>query len=193
MILAVSTSSPLTSVALFGDDGVCLASLAKEAPRAASAAVIDLLTQLLTDQDVTLESMTGFVSDVGPGSFTGVKVGLTLVKAWGYAFGKPVAGVTAFDLIDPSQDVAIPSRRGEVYLRRLGDVGFVTPVDQALESVAGYSELTVDAKYPDASRVRIAGLEWVSAVELAAAYVGNPSISQAKRPHIMGGAPVGDQ
>jgi len=177
----------MTSVALF-DGNRCVAAARREAPRAASAAVIELLRPLLAQQGVALSDITGFVSDVGPGSFTGVKVGLTMVKMWGYALDKPVAGVSAFDLVHADSDVAIPSKRGEVYLRRVVEPGVVHAIHEVELPVEGYSELSEAMTYPDASRIDASRLQWVTAIELAAAYVGNPSISQAKRPHIMGGS-----
>jgi tRNA threonylcarbamoyl adenosine modification protein YeaZ len=59
----------------------------------------------------------------GPGSFTGIRVGLTAALAWGKVFGRPVRGVSVLEaMVDkarPTSDWAFPimdARRGEFYL-----------------------------------------------------------------------------
>jgi len=132
-------------------------------------------------RNLSLRDIQRFVADVGPGSFTGVKVGLAMVKSWGYARQVPVAGVSAFDLVDPESPVALPSRRGESYLRVPGQTPTVV-------ATADLPHGTIVGIAPDAATVgaSLSSLVWVEAALLSGNYVSEPSISQAKRPVIMG-------
>lgn len=79
---------------------------------------------------------------VGPGSFTGLRIGLAAARAIGLALGCPVIGLTtlevlahgAADLVDPGQIVicALNARRGQIYCQafKKSDTGF-GPEDQA--------------------------------------------------------------
>jgi len=51
------------------------------------------------DLNINLQSLDGFAVGLGPGSFTGLRVGLGAVKALAYANNKPVAGISSLDLI----------------------------------------------------------------------------------------------
>ena len=54
---------------------------------------------LLKSARLTLADMDGFAVTTGPGSFTGLRIGLAAVKAMAYAAGKPVAGVGTLDVL----------------------------------------------------------------------------------------------
>jgi len=53
----------------------------------------------LKDARVTLRDIDAFVVGIGPGSFTGVRVGVTMAKTWAMALQKPVYGVSSFDAL----------------------------------------------------------------------------------------------
>ncbi len=188
MILCVSTSSPLTSVAILDDSGAVLYHASVEAPRAASAAVIRLVEEALAALGIAWEYISRFIVDVGPGSFTGTKVGMTMVKLWAHTRGVPVAGVNSFDLIDPDASVAIPQNKSDVIVRVAGSQGEVRKYADVDFPVRGYSKLS-DPEYPLASRVNAVfhKLEWVEPKNLVAQYIAEPNISLPKNPLIMGG------
>ena len=105
----VSTSSSVVTVAILEDDAIIVAS-SEDAPMRASGTVLRLLGEMRRKVDL-------YVADVGPGSFTGVKVGVTIVKTLAYVEGVPVAGITSFDLINPGGAAAVSSRKGKVLVR----------------------------------------------------------------------------
>lgn len=191
MIIAISTSSPWTSVALVDESGVVLAANREFAPVNASAAALKILDALIEQSGLTLSSATGFVADVGPGSFTGVKVAVVLAKTLGFTQKVKVAGVSSFDLIDSMRTTAVPCKKGQIFLKEPGQEACILST-LPLEGVAGYLPSGVEPtagfeeQFPDASNVaRIIGtLKFVSPYELTPDYRVEPSISIPKKPLI---------
>lgn len=188
MIVAFSTSSPLASVALIDGDGSVLGSAAREARHAAGGACLEMLEDLMASTGKALADVELFAADLGPGSFTGVKVGVTLAKMLALACEVEAAGVSSFDLIEPEQPVAIPSRRGEYLLRVPGReperwIGAPPPESH------GYGPEFASPRTPQAKAVarHVASLARVAPEALAPAYVLEPSISVPKRPYGVGG------
>jgi tRNA threonylcarbamoyladenosine biosynthesis protein TsaB len=111
LILAIDTSTRTGSVALLRDDHVLdEVSSREETPYS---------TRLFTDLQL-LQSMTHFRMDEiavfavasGPGSFTGLRVGLTAVKAWAEVYGKQIAAVSGLEAI-ATQTEALGGVRAE--------------------------------------------------------------------------------
>ena len=57
------------------------------------------IDSLLKSAHLTLADIDGFSVTLGPGSFTGLRIGITAVKAMAYATGKPIAGVQTLDVL----------------------------------------------------------------------------------------------
>jgi len=180
MWLALSTSSPFTSVAVFDGERLVAAD-AKQAPMRASGALVEMARRLCGLSGIEL-----FVCDVGPGSFTGTRVGVTFAKTLAYSFGRQVAGVSSFSLVAEHGIVAVPARRGAYLLREEdGTVSQVSESDMRLETVAGYGERFSEQRYPDAKNARtlFSSLVPVSPELLVPDYVFEPSISTPKTPY----------
>ena len=180
MIVVVSTSSPFASVAVLAEDGSILQSGQEESRQNAGSVCLELIESFGVD----LKQVRGFVADIGPGSFTGVRVGVMLAKTLGWAGGVPVAGVTSFDLIDSRGVVSLPALKGEWLCRTPGEEPKLTTQFEG----KGYGTGAPSSDYPHAARVSdlIAGLKWVPAVELLPEYLLNPSISTPKKPYLPG-------
>lgn len=105
---------------------------------------------------------------VGPGSFTGIRVGLAAARGFGLALGVPVVGVGTLDALAASTGpgspllVALDARRGEVYARLFDAEG--RPVGAAFAAPAA-----VAADLLPAGPVRLAG----SGARLVAAEIGD--------------------
>lgn len=153
----------------------------REAPRAASAAATDLLQTLLGDSGRDLSDATGFVADVGPGSFTGVRVGVMMAKALGFAAGVPVAGVSSAALISTTETVVFPSRRGEWFIFAPGEVPR-RDIELPPAPFCGFGPGVEPPRFPEAARAAklVAELEWVDAQALMPDYHMAPSISTPK-------------
>lgn len=178
MTLCISTSGPFAVVALFGTAGDCVFRESRVSNRAASAAIFGIFEQL------DLSNLSRIVVDVGPGSFTGVRVGVTIAKLLAHLKNLPLFAINAFDLLGPGP-VAIPSKRGEVYFRVGGEMPVTKSVEFATEVpdvlMVGDPELqSIFSFLPENCLVESDPLV------LVPLYVANPSISQAKQSHIMG-------
>ena len=107
MIIAFSTSSAWASVAMVDRRLGVLWSGSEYAPQAASGACLRLLESMVSATGKSLEDAEMFAADIGPGSFTGVRGGVTLAKTFGYLYSRPVAGATSFDLISIAETVVL--------------------------------------------------------------------------------------
>ncbi len=184
MILAFSTSSAMISVAAVSENGEVLWSQSRQAPLAASAACLSMLDQMKLDTGLTPADAESFAADMGPGSFTGVRVGVTLAKTFGFLYGKPVAGASSFDLISKTDVVALPSKKGEFFVRRPGQEA-IRLTNLPSEGVVGFGPGVEPQVYPSASRFGSIwhDLQLVSATEFVPVYLIEPSISIPKVPY----------
>lgn len=121
-VLAVDTTTPFGSAALV-EDGRLLAELGVEAPAAHSARLFGWVEALLAARSLEIRDIEGFAVSAGPGSFTGIRIGLSAVKALAAAGGRPVAPVSTLDalalkLAASSDGLVCPfldAKKGEVY------------------------------------------------------------------------------
>ena len=120
--LALDTSGTFCVLALAEDDGGIRAVSIFESKRSLSRRLLGEVDGLLTRNGLTLADMTAFAVGLGPGSFTGVRVGVTTAKTLSQVLEKPLVGVGTLDAyaaalsgLDGAVSPVLPSRRGEVY------------------------------------------------------------------------------
>jgi tRNA threonylcarbamoyladenosine biosynthesis protein TsaB len=95
-ILALDTSSPNVSLALCeGREVVAMIGVTGVAPH--SRTLFRHLNYLLECTEASLEVIDLFAVVTGPGSFTGLRVGISAMKGIAHGCGRPLFGVTAFD------------------------------------------------------------------------------------------------
>ncbi|MFN3682805.1 MAG: tRNA (adenosine(37)-N6)-threonylcarbamoyltransferase complex dimerization subunit type 1 TsaB [Fimbriimonadaceae bacterium] len=188
MILCLSTSSPEVSLALIRN-GEVAAHARRRATRGSGGILLAILEEALRASGVAMEAIELFVADVGPGGFTGVRVGVALAKAWAWSLGRPCAGLSAFDLVSSERTVALPVRRGLYVVREPG--GEPYRAERPPSGAIGYGTDFREEHHPDAVRCRdlLDSLKPVTAPMLLPAYHAAPSISTPKAPFgIPGGA-----
>jgi len=122
MLLAIDTSTRKSILAL-DDNGRRI--VRQFEPRMTQRMIFAELASLLCED--LLDRLTGVVVGIGPGSFTGVKIGVMAAKTLAWSRGIPIVGVGSLDSVaagtpSPSEPnslllVAVPSTRGEVYIR----------------------------------------------------------------------------
>jgi tRNA threonylcarbamoyladenosine biosynthesis protein TsaB len=120
LLLAVETATAAPSVALWRGDEL-LGECAADPGRATAEELLPALDALLRQAGVELAAVEGFAVSIGPGSFTGLRIGVATVK--GLAFGTGRRGVAVSTLAaiaahapGPGPAAAVlDARRGEVY------------------------------------------------------------------------------
>ncbi len=119
MILAIDTTAAFGSLALC--DGERLVDeVLVHAPDGFSAVLFPRIEDLLRRQSLSLADIECFAAAIGPGSFTGVRVGLTAVMGLAEASGRPVVGVSNLRAIasygtGALRAAVLDARRGEVF------------------------------------------------------------------------------
>jgi len=121
LILALDTSSPAGSLAILRDEKV-IGVVSTWAEETYSARMFRHLDFLLRELSLDLKQFELFAVAAGPGSFTGLRVGLTAVKGWAEVYKKPAVGVSGLEAIAAQSHSAAPllipvldARRGQIY------------------------------------------------------------------------------
>jgi len=96
--LAVDTSTATAGIAVVSDNGLLGEFLIKDM-KTHSQKLIPLLKGLLENLNLTPNDIDIYAAVTGPGSFTGLRIGVTTIKAMAYALKKPVVGVTSLDAL----------------------------------------------------------------------------------------------
>ena len=98
LVLGVETSTMQGGAALVGDDGLCSEyTLNVEATH--SERLLPTIDRMLRDAGVSLVELSGIAVSIGPGSFTGLRIGLSTVKGLAYSTGLPVVGVPTLEAL----------------------------------------------------------------------------------------------
>ena len=120
-ILGIDTSSPTGSVALVDNDDVISESLLNSSKNYSDKLLIEV-DAILNGSKTKLNQINGFVITTGPGSFTGLRVGMSLLKGLVLATQKPFASVNTLDAyaetVKPGSYAICPvldARKKEVY------------------------------------------------------------------------------
>jgi tRNA threonylcarbamoyladenosine biosynthesis protein TsaB len=165
LLLGIDTCGPSGSVALGRLDGRGVEILGETEleGRNYSATLVTAVAGLLEQAGVTLAAVRGIVVVNGPGSFTGVRVGLSTAKGLAEGAGIPVVAVSRLEVLAGkagAASAALDAHRGEVYLRveRMGQ--------EPEELLAGERELAGIALVP----MRVAVCDEGAASLLAAAW-----------------------
>jgi tRNA threonylcarbamoyladenosine biosynthesis protein TsaB len=119
-ILALDTTTEFGSVAL-RIDGRTVAEIPLHSPEGFAHVIFGYIDEVLKRNGVALETVDCFGAAAGPGSFTGVRVGLTAAKGLAEAMNRPVAAVSnlralAFFGNSDRRAVILDARRGDVYV-----------------------------------------------------------------------------
>jgi tRNA threonylcarbamoyladenosine biosynthesis protein TsaB len=118
-VLAIDTTGEFGSIALVGEHGV-IEEVALVSPDGFAHVLFREIERLLDRHGVPMDHIDAFASASGPGSFTGVRVGLAAVKGLAEAAGKKVVAVSNLQAMAgygsrPLRAAVLDARRGEVY------------------------------------------------------------------------------
>ena len=130
LLLAIDTSASLVSVALLmGKRNVRFCE--QEMERGQGEALIPMIQELFESARLNIKDLTGVAVAVGPGSFTGVRIGIATARAIAMALDIPVYGVTNFEAYSYSIlkpiTVVLDSKRDDYFVQKFDGNG--TAVD----------------------------------------------------------------
>jgi tRNA threonylcarbamoyladenosine biosynthesis protein TsaB len=143
LILAIDTSTRSGGLAALKDREMLWHTFT-HSPDDFSTRLFRELDQVLCSTRLKLEDFDTFGVVAGPGSFTGLRIGMTAVKGWSEVFGKPVAAVSGMEALaaqaSEASEIIVPvmdARRGQVFgavfrrngkqLKRIGDELLLRP------------------------------------------------------------------
>lgn len=119
MILSIDTTREFGSIALVSGDAV-IDEVLIHAPDGFGQVLFAHLSRLLEKHGLTVDQIDCLASAAGPGSFTGVRIGLACVKGLAEACGKPVVAVSNLQALAAFGTASrrapfLDARRGEIY------------------------------------------------------------------------------
>jgi tRNA threonylcarbamoyladenosine biosynthesis protein TsaB len=147
-ILGVDTSTSCCSIG-FVDGESIVAEYLLDVPTTHSERLLNSIEHVFEQAGCALGELDGWAVSLGPGSFTGLRIGISTIKGLAFATAKPVAGIPTLDAlasnVSPTPYLICPildARKGEVYtsfyqydekglLRRLSDYQALRPEDLA--------------------------------------------------------------
>jgi tRNA threonylcarbamoyladenosine biosynthesis protein TsaB len=163
LVLALDTSSPSGSLAVLRDEKV-IGVVSSSTAEVYSSRMFRELEFLLGELALKMDQIELFAVAAGPGSFTGLRVGLAAVKGWAEVYGKPIAAVSALEAVAvqarSSAGLIVPvldARRGQVYFgiyRRMA-AGAGSPL-----ALDGEEYVMTPAEFFEAVHSRTSGAEF---------------------------------
>jgi tRNA threonylcarbamoyladenosine biosynthesis protein TsaB len=121
LVLGIETSTPHTAVALGTEQGIVAGALLGTG-KPNHEVVVPAIEHLLEWADLKVSSITGIAVGLGPGLFTGMRVGIATAKTLAQSLTVPIAGLASLDVLAFSARycrrlicAAIDAKRGEVF------------------------------------------------------------------------------
>ena len=210
VILSFDTTTSVTTVALIREADVASERSQLDARRHAEV-LVPTIKLVLGDSGLNLSGLTAIAVGVGPGAFTGLRVGLVTARALGDALGIPVHGVMTLDTIayasglDHSFAVVMDARRKEVFWARYSNATtleagpFVALPDDVVEQIEGlpvvgaaatpFAEMFADVRPPELPSAGALGqlthrrlLGGKPLLELTPLYIRRPDVTPSAGP-----------
>ena len=148
-ILGVDTSTPIGSVGLI-DGERFIAEHTLSIVKAHSSRLMPAIDQILKWGDLTVHDLDACAVGIGPGSFTGIRIGVGTIKSLCYALKKPIIGISTLEaiaynlrytdklicpILDARKDEVYGAlfRGGEILLRKSDDL--CVPIESLLSQI----------------------------------------------------------
>ncbi|MEA1965231.1 MAG: tRNA (adenosine(37)-N6)-threonylcarbamoyltransferase complex dimerization subunit type 1 TsaB [Candidatus Aerophobetes bacterium] len=134
LVLVIDTSGEKGNLCL-GKGGKVL-NIRRLSPRSSSESIFPALDKLIGENNLKIKDLQGIIVNLGPGSFTGLRIGLSLAKALSFSLKIPLAGVSLLDswaFFVPEEEIICPLRQaykerfyGAFYKRDRGKISRIT-------------------------------------------------------------------
>ena len=120
-VLALDAATESCSVALLVDDRLLVRQ--EESGKSHAQKILDMVAEVLAQGEISLSSLDGIAAGVGPGSFTGVRVGVAVAQGLAFGAGLPVVPVMTLEALAMEAAASgadevlacLDARMGEVY------------------------------------------------------------------------------
>lgn len=161
LLLSLETSTQHCSVALH-KEGVLLSSKLMETPRSAASLLAVMIDDVLKDVEVSAKELAGVIVASGPGSYTGLRIGVATAKGLAYALNIPLISVntlelmayqfihteaTKISLVDFLMCPMLDARRMEVYCAVLDKhLNYIEPIQAKVIDALSFSDLLSDKR-----------------------------------------------
>lgn len=166
LTLALDTSSPSGSVAVLRDQEV-IGTISASTAEIYSSRIFRHLEFLLHELSLNLDQFDLFAVAAGPGSFTGLRVGLAAVKGWAEVYRKPIAAISALEAVAAQShtpaSLVVPvldARRSQIYFALYRRAG--APSDDRL-ALEGEEFVATLNEFREALQARASGEHFVIA------------------------------
>ena len=120
-ILSVDTSTPTCTVGIVNGDRM-LAESVDSSGQTHARHLMGMIDSTLSASGLSTQDIDGFAVVTGPGTFTGLRIGIGTIKGLAFALSKPVVGVTSLAVLAAQADLptkcvfpVMDARRNEVY------------------------------------------------------------------------------
>lgn len=160
--LAIDTSTEQAGLALSTAEGVFTHSW--PASRAQTTTVLPEIDRMVAEANMVPADITGLIVATGPGTFTGLRVGLSIAKGIIAARQLPLVGIPTLDIVfaqHPDDDIVavLPAGRGRVVWQRRGEAPVNSSMVELIEAV-GHDSLVGELTPDQQEQLREAGVEF---------------------------------
>ncbi|MCD7058509.1 tRNA (adenosine(37)-N6)-threonylcarbamoyltransferase complex dimerization subunit type 1 TsaB [Pelagibacterium xiamenense] len=143
--LAIDTARDRLQIALGNSDGKIDVEI-RDIARGHAEIIMDVIVAILARNGLGYENLEKVAVTTGPGSFTGLRIGLSVARGLGLALGVPVLGISSLVALSLSHDgpidLIVDARRGEAYRQAFSAPGIpasapqLVALETALEAAA---------------------------------------------------------
>jgi len=178
MILAINTSTRQFSVGLILEEGILLTEYIMSSIKSGSSYLMPGIDFLLRHSEKKLEDIKAVAVAIGPGSFTGLKVGLSVAKGMCFSMNIPIIGISSLEALAmqiPYSDIPITaiidSRKREYFFAQFAyKKGELVRINR--------DECIKIEKFPERFREKtiFIGNDYISQAELIREYIGRNAI-----------------
>ncbi len=160
--LAIDTSTEQAGLALSTVEGVYTHSW--PASRAQTTTVLPEIDRMVAEANMVPADITGLIVATGPGTFTGLRVGLSIAKGIIAARQLPLVGIPTLEIVfaqHPDDDIVavLPAGRGRVVWQRRGEAPVNSSMVELIEAV-GHDNLVGELTPDQQEQLREAGVEF---------------------------------
>jgi len=158
IVLGIDSSTQVNTVALL-QDGQLLCETVLNTKRNHSQRLMPMVDMLLKEAELGVENIDGVAVSLGPGSFTGLRIGMTTGKALAWSLNKPIVGISSLDGIafnvQGATGIICPilnARRSQVYTaiykmdkgepKRISDYMAIEPME-LIKELKNHKQITL--------------------------------------------------